>query len=228
MKFLERTSVFRFYASKSDASQVLMMSSFFSLALMAWRMIYSGEIMFVFLVWNLFLAYLPFALSSWMQNNVKGKSTLAFSGLVFLWLMFIPNTFYIITDLIHLDMNSSVVVWYDLVLLLSFAWNGVLFGIVSVRQMEKTFEKYFNKNFGLFFIVPVMILNAFGVYVGRHLRFNSWDVVTNPFQLMEDVIALFIHPIHNKVDWSIIVCYSLLLSLFYVTVKRMGKVLRGD
>ena len=226
MKFLEKTSVFRFYTSKSDASQVLIMSTLFSLALMACRMIYAGEIMFVFLVWNLFLAYIPYALSDWMQNQMKTKKAVLFFAIVFLWLMFIPNTFYIITDLIHLDVNSSVPVWYDLVLLLSFAWNGVLFGIVSVRQMEKLFEQYFNKKLGLFFILPVMILNAFGVYVGRHLRFNSWDVVANPFQLMEDVIALFIHPLQNKVDWSIIICYSLLLSLFYLTVKRMGRVLR--
>ena len=226
MKFLEKTSVFRFYTSKSDASQVLIMSTLFSLALMACRMIYAGEIMFVFLVWNLFLAYIPYELSDWMQNQMKTKKAVLFFAIVFLWLMFIPNTFYIITDLIHLDVNSSVPVWYDLVLLLSFAWNGVLFGIVSVRQMEKLFEQYFNKKLGLFFILPVMILNAFGVYVGRHLRFNSWDVVANPFQLMEDVIALFIHPLQNKVDWSIIICYSLLLSLFYLTVKRMGRVLR--
>ena len=78
MKFLERTSVFRYYTSKSDASQVLIMSSLFSLALMACRMIYSGEIMFVFLVWNLFLAYVPYALSAWMQDHVKNKSTLVF------------------------------------------------------------------------------------------------------------------------------------------------------
>ncbi|MGZ5190004.1 MAG: DUF1361 domain-containing protein [Flavisolibacter sp.] len=226
MNFLERNSVFRYYSRKSDASQVLIMSSLFSLALMGCRMIYSGEIMFVFLVWNLFLAYLPFALTEWMQDQMKNKSRLIFFAFVFIWLMFIPNTFYIITDLIHLEVNSSVPVWYDLVLLLSFAWNGVLFGIVSVRQMEKLFELYFNKRFGLFFIIPVMILNAFGVYVGRHLRFNSWDVVTDPFQLIQDVVVLFIHPIQNKVDWSIIVCYSLLLSLFYVTVKRMGRVLR--
>lgn len=226
MKFLERTSVFRFYTNMSEASQVLLMSCFFSLTLMTSRIIYAGEIMFVFLVWNLFLAYLPFALSNWMVDQMKNKSRIVFFAFVFLWLIFIPNTFYIITDLIHLDLDSSMPIWYDLVLILSFAWNGVLFGIVSVRQMEKLFESYFNRKFGFFFILPVMVLNAFGVYVGRHLRFNSWDVITNPFQLMEDVIALFIHPIHNKVDWSIIVCYSLLLSLFYVSVKRMGKVLR--
>jgi uncharacterized membrane protein len=228
MKFLEKNFMFRFYASMSDAGQVLMMSSLLSLALMVARIIYAGEIMFVFLVWNLFLAYLPFALSAWMQDQMKNKSRLVFFAFVFLWLIFIPNTFYIITDLIHLDLDSSMPIWYDLVLILSFAWNGVLFGIVSVRQMEKIFETVFRKKFGLIFIVPVMILNAFGVYVGRHLRFNSWDVITNPFQLIEDVIELFLHPIQNKVDWSIIVCYSLLLSLFYVTVKKMGSVLRGS
>src|SRR5687767_6134052 len=103
MKFLEKTLVFRYYTSKSDAGQVLIMSTLFSLALMACRMIYAGEIMFVFLVWNLFLAYIPYALSDWMQNQMKNRKAVVFFALVFFWLMFIPNTFYIITDLIHLD-----------------------------------------------------------------------------------------------------------------------------
>jgi uncharacterized membrane protein len=122
-------------------------------------------------------------------------------------------------------MNEDVPLWYDLALLLSFAWNGLLFGILSVRQMEKLFEKNFNKKFGALFIVPVMALNGFGVYIGRYLRFNSWDVLANPFQLTNDIIYMFIHPIRNRFDWSMIVCYTLLLTLMYYTMKKLSKVL---
>jgi uncharacterized membrane protein len=142
-----------------------------------------------------------------------------------MWLLFIPNAFYIITDLFHLDMNEDVPLWYDLALLLSFTWNGLLFGILSVGQIEKLFEKNFNKKFDLLFILPVMALNGFGVYVGRYLRFNSWDVVTNPFQLTNDIVYMFIHPIRNRFDWSMIICYTLLLTLIYYTIKKLSKVL---
>ena len=225
MKFLERTFLFRYYSSMSDAGQVLMLSSMFSLALLTFRILYTGYILFAFLVWNLFLAFIPYALSTWMGNQPQMKSKRVFFLCVFVWLMFVPNAFYIITDLIHLDMNDVVPLWYDLALLLAFAWSGVLFGIVSVRQMEKLFEQHFNKKFDLLFILPVMVLNGFGVYIGRHLRFNSWDVITNPFQLVQDIVFLFIHPIRNRFDWSMIVCYSLLLTLIYLGIKKLSKVL---
>lgn len=143
----------------------------------------------------------------------------------FVWLLFIPNSFYIITDLFHLDMNADVPLWYDLALLLSFAWSGLLFGILSVREMEKLFESSFNKKFDLLFIISVMALNGFGIYIGRYLRFNSWDIITNPFHLISDIFYLFIHPIRNHFDWSMIVCYTILLTLIYYTMKKLSRAL---
>jgi uncharacterized membrane protein len=196
----------------------------FSVGLMLFRILYTGHLLFVFLVWNLFLAFVPYAVSKRLaevQAISKGKFFLC----VFVWLLFVPNAFYIITDLFHLDMNEDVPLWYDLALLLSFAWTGILFGILSIRQMEKLLEKSCAKKLGLFFLLPVMILNGFGVYIGRYLRFNSWDVVTNPFQLINDIVFLFVHPIRNRFDWSMIICYTVLLTLIYFTIKKLSKVL---
>jgi uncharacterized membrane protein len=191
---------------------------------MTFRIIYTGHLLFAFLVWNLFLAYVPYAISK--QISVQSIETKwKFLLYTFVWLLFVPNAFYIITDLFHLDMNEDVPLWYDLALLLSFAWSGLFFGILSIRQMEKQFEKSFNKKFDLLFIVPVMALNGFGVYVGRYLRFNSWDVLTNPLQLINDIFYLFIHPIRNRFDWSMIICYAVLLTLIYYTIKKLGRAL---
>jgi uncharacterized membrane protein len=196
----------------------------FSIGLMTFRIIYTGHLLFAFLAWNLFLAFVPYAIS----KKLSGTEFLAKWKLLFYaftWLMFVPNSFYIITDLFHLDMNEDVPLWYDLALLLSFAWSGVLFGILSVRQMEKLFEQTFTKKFDLLFIVPIMALNGFGIYIGRYLRFNSWDVIANPFQLTKDIVYLFIHPIRNRFDWSMIVCYTIFLTLIYLTMKKLSKVL---
>jgi uncharacterized membrane protein len=222
MKYLQRNFLFRFYIARNDAEQILILCSLFSVGLMAFRIVYTGHLLFAFLVWNLFLAFIPYAISKRMSNAVI-KSKWKFFLYVFVWLLFIPNAFYIITDLFHLDMNEYVPLWYDLALLLSFAWSGMLFGILSVRQMEKLFEKSFNKKFDLLFVIPVMALNGLGVYIGRYLRFNSWDVVTNPFQLVQDIVYLFIHPIRNRFDWSMIVCYTILLTLIYLTMKKLSK-----
>src|SRR5689334_1412087 len=147
MKYLEKNIFFRSYSEKTDAEQVLILCSLFSLGLMFVRIIYTGSILFSFLVWNLFLAAVPFLLSQWLGTWLQKRSRWKFFLWVFIWLIFVPNSFYIITDLFHLDMNEQVPLWYDLILLLSFAWNGLLFGILSVRHMEKLFEQYFNKKF---------------------------------------------------------------------------------
>lgn len=224
MKYLQKSFLFRFYNARTDAEQIVILCSLFSAGLMTFRILYTGHLLFAFLVWNLFLAYVPYTISKRMSlRSIKTKWEFLFYS--FIWLLFIPNAFYIITDLFHLDMNESVPLWFDLALLLSFAWNGLLFGILSVRQMEKLFEKNFNKKFDLLFILPVMALNGFGVYIGRYLRFNSWDVVTNPFQLINDIVYMFIHPLRNRFDWSMIVCYTLLLTLIYYTMKKLSKVL---
>jgi uncharacterized membrane protein len=100
-----------------------------------------------------------------------------------------------------------------------------LFGILSIRQMERMFEEYLGKKLGFLFVLPLMVLNGFGVYIGRYMRFNSWDVLTNPLQLINDVVCLFIHPIRYRFDWSMIICFAVLLTLTYYTFKRMTKTL---
>jgi len=224
MKYLQKIFLFRFYFNRSDIEQALIFCSVFSMALMLFRIVYTGHLLFVFLAWNLFLAFVPYVISKKMAKaSITNKWKFLLCVLV--WLLFIPNAFYIITDLFHLDMNENVPLWYDLALLLSFAWSGLLFGILSVRQMEKLFEKNFNKKLDVLFILPVMALNGFGIYIGRYLRFNSWDVLTNPLQLINEIVYLFIHPLHNRFDWSMIVCYTILLSMIYYAIKKMSKVL---
>jgi uncharacterized membrane protein len=224
MKYLQKSFLFRYYYSRNDAEQMLLLCSLFSMGLMVFRIVYTGYLLFAFLAWNLFLAYLPFLISKRMTMQRPKRKWIFLFG-AFAWLLFIPNAFYIITDLFHLDMNESVPLWYDLALLLSFAWTGLLFGILSVRQMEKLFEQAFNRKLDLFFILPVMALNGFGVFVGRYLRFNSWDVITSPIQLIKDIVYLFIHPIRNRFDWSMIVCYTILLTLIYYGIKRISRAL---
>jgi uncharacterized membrane protein len=95
-------------------------------------------------------------------------------------------------------------------------------GILSVRQMEKLWQLKWQQN-ELLFIYPIMLLNAFGIYIGRYLRYNSWDIVSNPFGLSEDIVYLLIHPIRNRFDWSMIFCFSVFMTLIYLTIKKLRK-----
>ena len=212
------------YFKRSETEQMLLLSSLFSIALSFFRVFYTGELMFLFLIWNLFLAFIPYVITStcrqrikWMENNFR------FSAVVLVWLLFIPNSFYIITDLFHLQPRAEIPLWFDLALIFSFAWNGLLLGVLSVKQMEKLLQVKWPMKRSWLFVPLVMFLNSFGVYVGRYLRYNSWDVVRQPLGLVEDVVLLFINPVQNRFDWSMIICFAVLMSLIYVSISKLAK-----
>jgi len=214
----------KIYFNKTELEKMLLLSCMFSICLTVMRVVYTGERLFLWLNWNLFLAFVPYLISrytmrrpEWIENNLK------FMLLFIVWLVFIPNSFYIITDLFHLGKRLPVPLWFDLALILSFVWNGLLLGILSVRQMEKIIEAKFNLRKEWLFVYPLMLLTALGIYVGRYLRYNSWDIISNPFQLLSDLIYLVAHPIRNRFDWSMILCYSVFMTLLYLSIKKISK-----
>jgi len=225
-KHLQNNFLLKIYFSKTELEKLLMLSCMFSIALTGFRILYTNHWRFAWLTWNLFLALVPYLITrfaihhpSWIEKRWK------FAVLFGAWLLFIPNSFYIITDLFHLEISQRIPLWFDLALIFSFAWNGILLGVISIRQMEKLVRLNFPSVKEWQFVYPMMLLNAFGVYIGRYLRYNSWDVIANPFQLTEDIIYLLIHPIHHRFDWSMIVCYSVFMTLIYLAIKRMSKAL---
>ena len=214
----------------SQLGQTLAASILFSCLLVLARMAHTGRLTFVFLFWNLFLACVPLGITRLLMAQPRLRKTKKFLVLfVLLWLLCIPNSFYIMTDLFHLSdwyNDFEVPPWYDLVLILSFVWNGLMLGILSVRQMEKILGPYLRSSHDLVFLYPVMWVNALGVYAGRYLRFNSWDVLTSPFALVADLGTLLRHPVAYRYAWAMIGCFSVLLSLIYLTLKRIATAVR--
>jgi uncharacterized membrane protein len=121
--------------------------------------------------------------------------------------------------------NPRVPAWFDLSLIFSFAWNGLLLGVLSVRQMEKLARPMVGAWWGGLFVYLVMALNALGVYAGRYLRLNSWDILTNPFELTLDMGRLIIHPLRSQQAWGMIACYTILLSFIYQMLKKLSHAL---
>ncbi len=202
----------------------LLASSAFSCALLLCRIIATGSINHLFLIWNLFLAFIPYWITWWLTNNVpvienRLKLILALAA----WLVFIPNSFYIITDLFHLYRYPSAPKWFDLLLIFSFAWNGIIAGIISLRKVELIIRAIRGKSFSVLVVFTVMFVSAFGIYIGRFLRFNSWDIITNPFSLLEEIIDITLHPFSNGYAWGMTLCYSIFMTLVYFTFRKIGK-----
>ena len=210
-----------YYLEKSNLYKMLVLQTGFCIGLVIFRILYTGEWMFAFLIWNLFLVYLPYIVSQYIVQKGDQLSNGATLLLLTSWLLLVPNAFYIITDLFHLENRRPIPLWYDLALLMSFAWNGLIVGVLSVRQIERFLENRWKHTNEWLFVIPVMALNAFGIYIGRYLRFNSWDVITNPLQLIHEVGYLLVHPFRNRFDWSMIICFTVLLSFVYLTLKNM-------
>jgi uncharacterized membrane protein len=210
---------------RSEIERLLIASTFFSCFLVALRVFHTRTPQFMFMGWNLFLAYLPYLLSAWLTAKQICRSFLFILSTV--WLLFIPNTFYMLTDLFHLidRRNPQSPAWYDLALIFSFAWNGLLLGVLSVRQMQKLLVPGQSVLRGNVFLYCTMFLCSLGVYIGRYLRYNSWDVVSNPLQLTADIVGMIIHPMRNHLAWGMIGCFTILLCFIYNMLKKMSQAL---
>ncbi len=188
--------------------------------LIAVRIYYSGSMLYLFLVWNIFLAWIPFALSS--QFNKLDSKPIWKQVLIFCsWLVFFPNALYIVTDLIHLDIESSVPKWFDAVLLFSASVAGLMMAFISLYRVEKFLHKKIHKKFHSVSIVVILFLASFGVYLGRFLRWNSWDIISNPFQLLLSIGHRVVSPFDHLQTWTVTIILTVFFYLLYIVVKRM-------
>jgi uncharacterized membrane protein len=204
--------------------QWLLASCFFSCFLLLSRITITGSLNYLFLSWNLFLAFIPYFITWWMTRNVRiieNKIKLFIALTV--CLLFIPNSFYIITDLVHFTRIRTAPKWFDLLLIFSFAWNGILAGVISLRRVESFTVLLKGKQFSVFMVFPVMWLCAFGVYIGRFLRYNSWDVITDPFSLIGEILDMVLHPFANEYAWGMTFCYSVFMTFIYFTIKKLSE-----
>ena len=211
----------------STIHEWLLMSSCFSCLLLMIRMIVTNSIEYIFLPWNLFLAFVPYWITWWMTTNVaiienKIKLIIALGT----WLLFIPNSFYIITDLFHLIHVRSAPKWFDLLLIFSFAWNGIICGIILVRRVEIIITVIRKKQVSIFLVFLVMWVNAFGIYIGRFLRYNSWDIISDPFSLAADIVNMILHPFQNGYAWGMTLGYAVFITFVYFTIKKLSESFR--
>lgn len=176
---------------------------------------------FLFLIWNLFLAVIPcvLALIIYQYREHRLAKWLLWPA-VLLWLLFFPNAPYLITDLIHIRPRAFMPLWYDTFTFFAFAWSGLLLGITSLQLIEVVLRERWGAKWSLTTIFSMMVLCGFGIAAGRFLRWNSWDVATQPLMIIEDIFSLFLHPITYKNVWGMTILFSLFLSVTFLSTKN--------
>lgn len=205
---------------KRPINQLLLVLVIACFGLSFFRMMYSGSFHYLFLIWNLFLAFVPLLIVQ-LPFFEKSKRFITFFLVAFCWLLFFPNAPYILTDLFHLSENSSMPIWFDLVLILLYAWTGLLAGFYSLLKIEQKMQEFIALNWSRLGIIVLLFLSSFGIYLGRYLRFNSWDLFNNPSGLMLQVIERFTDPTHHPRTWGFTVFMGIFLTLIYITTIFM-------
>lgn len=171
-----------------------------SLFMTLFRVYWTDELTYIFLAWNLFLAWVPFVTSLFIDSihrRVK-KINLVIIALSLIWLLFYPNAPYIVTDLLHLKVRNAIPLWFDLMLILSYAWAGLLIGFVSLYLLQNIVKTHLGKVAGWLFVLISIGLGSIGVFLGRFLRWNSWDFFYNPRQITSSVVTRITNPLSHK------------------------------
>lgn len=228
MNFFKRTIQQLREHGRFHLSMLLAAMSIFCLGLSVFRYWITDSTMFLFLNWNLFLAFIPWLASTVMMISPKlyGRKMVVLPVLG-AWLLFFPNSPYILTDLFHLRHKSSVPIWFDLTLVLSFAWTGLIYGFVSLLDIEKMLRKNYGKNLTAISITLLLFIGSFGIYLGRYLRWNSWDIIQNPMGLLYDITERFAKPFEHPRTWGLTILMGLLLNMMYWSIKLLKRGYNG-
>ncbi len=193
------------------------MQLFIGMLLVA-RVVLTHSIMLLFLPWNLFLAVIPLYLSYRLTlTNRTWKAALYIAG----WLLFFPNALYIITDIFHLGEQTGVPLWFDLLILFSSAMSGVIVGLLSMQHVEQYLYRRISNTSLERFVFGCFILCGYGIYLGRYLRWNSWDIVMQPCSLLMDIKQDVLHPVRNYECWLITLLFGVWMYILYGYFKKM-------
>lgn len=189
------------------------------------RICFTGQLTYAFLLWNLFLAFLPLGIAMLSYRYAWQSWRLAMASL--LWLLFFPNAPYLITDIYHLSNLTGAPGWFDALMLFSAATTGLAMAFISLQLMEKQWQciwrqKYLSTQstasrlrYRLAAIVLLFFLTAFGIYLGRILRYNSWDLFTDTHDLAHDIVIRFKDPFVHINTWGFTMLYATVLFVLY-------------
>lgn len=200
------------------------LSSAISLVLFIGRVVATNQPTYWFLVWNLFLAWVPLGFAWWLIARLNRTPWLSLANILLslLWLGFLPNAFYISSDLIHLARHTgSVSLLYDVVMFLSFTFNGFLLGFLSLFGIQAQLKKRVSGHTAGSLVAVVLVLCSFAIYLGRYLRWNSWDIVVSPAGLIFDVSDPFINPGNHPQVFTTTLMFFVLLGSIYLICYQL-------
>jgi uncharacterized membrane protein len=199
-----------------------------SVFLLVVRAMASDSSRYLFLPWNLFLAAVPLLLAWWLVWRVRVFGWLMWQQVLLTlgWLAFLPNSFYLMTDFIHLRPNHEADLLFDIVLLTSFMLSGLILGVISVYMVHVEIRKRLSERYSYGVIGLVFLACSFAICLGRYTRWNTWDILLQPAGLLFDVSDRLINPGLHAQTYQTTVTLFLVLFGAYVALWEGARLLR--
>jgi uncharacterized membrane protein len=198
------------------------------------RIALTGTFRYSFLVWNLFLAWIPYILSLQIRRIAsrgiatrKAKFLTAVIGAA--WLCFYPNAPYILTDFIHVIENprspelfhslltSNAILWYDIILSSAFAFTGHIIGLISLAVLHRLLNTILKGSVGWAAVACAVLSGGYGIYLGRFERLNSWDVLKHPIS----TVRIGLTNLFNVKAVLFALCFGFFIFLTYLIVYAL-------
>ena len=205
-------------------------SSGVSSVLFLYRVFSSHSNNYWYLNWNLFLGWLPLLFSYWLVRWLRRKSWFSIKGVLLttLWLGFLPNSFYLVTDFVHLTPTHEISLLFDAVMFMTFAWNGLLLGFTSVYMIHKELRKRLPEKISTSFVACTLVLSSFAIYLGRYLTWNTWDLVVNPGGILLDISDRIVKPTAYPNTFTVTILFSFVLMSLYYAVYKLISVIKSS
>ncbi len=220
-----------FTAAMKDRRRLLGIYQFismFGIVLVLLRQFLETDKTFLFLLWNFFLAGLPLIFSSimvQMSRNRYNRQWIIFLGLV--WLVFLPNAPYMLTDYIHVMYGDRGYWMLDAFTLSWFAVAAFAAAVISLNDVSGLLLTRFNRYQVSMIVFTICLMCSFGIYLGRDLRFNSWDVIMRPKAIVSETVVRLSNPMADFATWVSAGIIGLLLFLVYQGMKLVENHPRG-
>ncbi|HET7639335.1 MAG TPA: DUF1361 domain-containing protein, partial [Ktedonobacteraceae bacterium] len=183
---------------------------------------------FNYLISNLFLAWIPLFLALWLRKLLQMQlwSSWLALAVTIAWMAFLPNSFYMISDFVHVQEVQRVDLLYDIVMFSSFILNGLIVGYMSLYIVHVELVQRLRRRTAASIVAGVLLLCSFAIYIGRDLRWNTWDILVQPAALLIDVSDRFLNPHEHPQALTTTVSFFVLLSSLYAVIWTVGRTVR--
>ncbi len=201
-----------------------------SVLLFGLRLLGAENARYWFMLWNLLLAWIAPLIAWWLTHRLRKTAWRQWGNIVLtiLWLGFLPNSFYMVSDLIHVHQTGEVSIIFDAVMFTSFIFNGFIAGYLGTLLVHQQLNYRMRRRYSFSIITGIFALCGYAIYLGRVLRWNTWDALLHPAGLLFDVSDNILRPLEHPQSFVVTLSFTLLITSFYVLVWEFLQTLRSN